>query len=97
MKIIDVSNPEWKLLGEFGLASSGHAEGVISAWLEEVLEPLNLSADLRTRILNSAEEALAPHQTRSKAEIGSSHRAEDLPRQAAEDVPHLAGRPYRSG
>ena len=55
VKTTDVSHPEWKLLRE--LVLSARAEG-IAAWLEETLEPLGLSADLRTRLLNSAQEAV---------------------------------------
>jgi hypothetical protein len=75
VKTIDVSNPEWKLLGEFDLAFSAGAAGVIPSLLEELLEPLALSADLMTRFLNSAQEAVARIMQSNSAvlEVGHVH------------------------
>ena len=75
MKTIDPSNPEWKLLGELKLAFSVHAEAIISTWLEEVLEPLSLSAGLRTRVFNSAQEAVERIMQSNHAvlEVGHIH------------------------
>lgn len=73
MNIIDVSNPEWKLLGELVLGSPW--EGLISTWLEEVLEPLGLPANLRARMLNSAQEAVTRIMQSNSAvmEVGHIH------------------------
>ena len=75
MKIIDTSHPEWKLVGDFELALSAHVEDVVSTRLEEILEPLDLPADFRTRIFNSAQEAIARIAESNGAilEIGHIH------------------------
>lgn len=75
MKTINVSNAEWKLFGELELAFSARAEGVMSIWLEEVLEPLALPTDFKARILNSAQEAVARIMQSNSAvwEVGHIH------------------------
>ena len=59
MKTIDVSDPAWKLLGELEWTFSAHTEDIISTRLEEILEPLDLPADFRTRLSNSTQETIA--------------------------------------
>src|SRR5919197_754075 len=59
MKKIDVSDPAWRLLGELELTFSGGAEASVSTRLEEILAPLDLPAEFRKRIFNSAQEAIA--------------------------------------
>lgn len=75
MKTIDVSDPAWKLLGELELTFSAHAEDIVSTRLEEILEPLDLPADFRTRIFNSAQEAIARFIQSNSAilEVGHIH------------------------
>jgi hypothetical protein len=58
VKTIDASDPAWKLLGELEWTFSAHAEDIISTQLEEILEPLDLPADFRTRFFNSAQERI---------------------------------------
>ena len=49
--------PHWQLLGELELPVEVNTDNTIHAWLTEVLDPLNLSADLLNRILKSAQDA----------------------------------------
>ena len=52
-----ISGTDWQFLGELELTIGEEADGVISAWLTETLNPLNLHTDFLNKVLKSAQEA----------------------------------------
>ena len=62
MKHIDpspnnLSGTDWRILGELELTIDEEADGVISAWLTEILNPFCLHADFLKKVLKSAQDA----------------------------------------
>lgn len=51
------SETDWQTLGDLEIRSDSDIEGLISVWLDKILRPLGLHADLLDRILRSACEA----------------------------------------
>ena len=49
---------DWYLLGELELPAGTAAESAIQAWIGPLLEPLHLSADFLSRVLNSIQESV---------------------------------------
>jgi hypothetical protein len=49
----------WQILGEFELPAGASVEGALHAWLQEILHPLDLQAELLDKILASAQAAVA--------------------------------------
>jgi hypothetical protein len=79
MKHVDLSTPDkpldtqWQILAELELPSDGNR--VIDSWLEETLIPLNLDMNFRSRILRSAQDAMARSRGSNSTviEIGYIH------------------------
>lgn len=54
-----LSGTDWRTMGEFEMTIGDEADGLISAWMTEVLSPLDLHTDFLNKILKSAQEAAA--------------------------------------
>lgn len=69
------SESGWQILDELKLPIGTEDEGVINTWLAEILKPLNLQAGFISRILKSAQDAMARYKasTGSAIEIGYIH------------------------
>ena len=52
------SSTAWQILGGITLPVNAEAESVLHLWLTDILHPLELRADILSKILNSAKEAL---------------------------------------
>lgn len=48
---------DWQILGEIELPVGSDADSAISKWLTELLDPLNLSTDFLSRVLESAQDS----------------------------------------
>lgn len=65
MKHVDItSSPNlsksgWRILGELELPIGAEADSVVSAWLTQILNPLNLHTDFLNKVLKSAQDAAA--------------------------------------
>jgi len=53
----NLSGTDWRILGELELTIGEEADGVISAWLTEILNPFRLHADFLNKVLKSAQDA----------------------------------------
>ena len=54
-----LSETDWRILGELELPIGAEADGVVSAWLAEILNPLGLHTDFLNKVLKSAQDAAA--------------------------------------
>jgi hypothetical protein len=54
-----VQGTDWQLLGELELPVGSNLDPKLSAWLTEVLNPLDLHTDFFSKVLKSAGEAIA--------------------------------------
>lgn len=53
----NLSGTDWRILGELELTIGEEADGIISAWVTEILNPLCLHADFLNKVLKSAQDA----------------------------------------
>ena len=53
----DLSGSGWRILGELELPIGAEANGIVSAWLTKVLNPINLHMDFLSKLTKSAEDA----------------------------------------
>jgi hypothetical protein len=52
-----LSETGWRILGELELPIGAEADGLVSAWLAEILNPLGLHTDFLNKVLKSAQDS----------------------------------------
>ena len=77
MKHIDpspnhLSGNDWCILGELELPVGAEADGMVSAWLTEILNPLSLNTDFLYKVLKSAQDAAA-RSIQAETRMGFEH------------------------
>ena len=53
----NLSGKDWRILGELELPVAAEANGVVSAWLTKILNPINLHTDFLSKVTKSAQDA----------------------------------------
>jgi hypothetical protein len=68
-----VSKTGWRILGELELPIGAEADGLVSAWLAEILNPLGLHTDFLNKVLKSARDAAVRAVMVESAESAFEH------------------------
>ena len=73
MKTVEHSESGWRILGELELPIAAEADGAISAWLTQILNPIDLHMDFLNKVTRSAQDAAIRAITAERAQTEFEH------------------------